>query len=69
MSETDPAGPNARTKVRRRPPNTPPRITTPHVAASPAPSARRAGALSGSHCGGKVAQWNRCAGSQIPRLE
>lgn len=49
-SEVIPAAPNARTEVRHRPPNIQPRILTPHVAASPAPSARRTGRC-GSHFG------------------
>jgi hypothetical protein len=43
------AAPNAPAEVRRRLPNTQPRIITPYVAASPAPSARRTGVRCGNH--------------------
>jgi hypothetical protein len=46
--EFAPAGPKARAKVRRRPPNTQPPIMTPHAVALPAHEARRTGDLFGS---------------------
>jgi hypothetical protein len=41
VSDADPAGPNAHTKVQRRLPNTRPPIMAPHEAALPAHEARR----------------------------
>src|SRR5664280_3441925 len=43
LREITPAGPNARTKVRRRPPKTETRIMTPHSVAYPDHGTRRTG--------------------------
>lgn len=55
VSEIIPAAPNAREELRYRLPNTQPRITTPHSATLPVPSARRT-ALSGRLYGDKLVQ-------------